>query len=135
VINLARLPWPMPLSILIGLASLGFLGLGVRTFILPEVAAAFFGAPATGAEALVFVKAYGARNIAISLTALTLLMLGERRGLAALLAFAAGVAGLDALTMHGYSGLAGSGKHMAYVALLGALAAAAGLLGHPVRQP
>jgi Domain of unknown function (DUF4267) len=118
------MPWRSPLTIAVTLASVFFLALGLRTFFFPEAAAAFFGAPATAPEALVFVKAYGARNIAIALTALALIRLDFRPGLVALLASAALVAALDALIMHGHAGLAGAAKHMAYVALLGGLALA-----------
>ncbi len=115
------LPLRSPLTIVITLASIVFLGLGARTFFLPEIASAFFGAPATAPEALVFVKAYGARNIAIALTALTLIWLDYRPGLVALLTFAALVAALDATVMYGFSGMAGAAKHLAYVVLLGGL--------------
>jgi hypothetical protein len=77
----------------------------------------------------VFVKAYGARNIAIALTAMALIALDLRRGLGALLACAALVAALDALNMHGFSGWPGAAKHVAYIAGLGGLAAAVLLTG------
>jgi hypothetical protein len=118
-----------PLTLVVGAASVAFLGLGLRTFLAPEAAAAFFGAPATAPEALVFVKAYGARNIAIALTALALIALDLRRGLGALLVCAAVVAALDALNMYGFSGWGGAAKHMGYVVGLGGLAAAVLLLG------
>jgi hypothetical protein len=116
------LAWRSPLTIVLCLAGIAFLGLGMRTFFMPEAAAAYFGAPSGAPEALVFVKAYGARNIAIALLALTLVWLDQRRVLAALLALAALVAALDASVMFGYSGLAGAAKHLAYVAGLGGLA-------------
>jgi Domain of unknown function (DUF4267) len=125
-----NLPWRSPLTIVVSLASVFFLALGLRTFFFPEAAAAFFGAPATAPEALVFVKAYGARNIAIALTALALIRLDFRPGLVALLACAALVAALDATVMFGFSGLAGAAKHMVYVAVLGGLALAVAFLGH-----
>jgi Domain of unknown function (DUF4267) len=120
--------WRSPLTIVIAVASVVFLALGLRTFFFPEAAAAFFGAPSIAPEALVFVKAYGARNIAIALTALALIRLDFRPGLVVLLACAALVAALDALTMHLHAGMAGAAKHIAYVAFLGALAAATALL-------
>jgi hypothetical protein len=123
------LQWRSPLTVIVTLASIFFLGLGARTFFLPEAASAFFGAPATAPEALVFVKAYGARNIAIALTALTLVRLDFRPGLVALLAFAALVAALDAVVMFGFSGMAGAAKHVAYVAALGGLSLATARLG------
>ena len=116
------LAWRSPLTITLILAAIAFLGLGARTFFLPEVAAAFFGAPATAPEALVFVKAYGARNIAIALLALTLIRLDLRVPLAALLALAALTAALDASAMFGFSGLPGAAKHLAYLVVLGGLA-------------
>jgi hypothetical protein len=111
-----------PLTITLVLVAVAFLGLGARTFFLPEVASAFFGAPATAPEAPVFVKAYGARNIAIALLALTLIRLDLRAPLAALLALAALTAALDASAMFGVSGLPGAAKHLAYLVVLGGLA-------------
>jgi hypothetical protein len=123
------LQWRSPLTIVITVASVFFLGLGARTFLLPEAASAFFGAPATAPEALVFVKAYGARNIAIALTALALIRLDFRSGLVVLLACAALVAALDASVMYGFSGIAGAAKHVAYVVVLGGLSVATARLG------
>jgi Domain of unknown function (DUF4267) len=123
------LQWRSPLTLILMLACILFLGLGARTFFLPEAASAFFGAPATSPEALVFVKAYGARNIAIALTALALIRLDFRPGLVALLAFAALVAALDASVMYGFSGMAGAAKHMIYVVVLGGLSRATARLG------
>jgi Domain of unknown function (DUF4267) len=127
--NTRDLQWRSPLTITVTLASVLFLGLGARTFFLPEAASAFFGAPATAPEALVFVKAYGARNIAIALTALALIRLDFRPGLVALLAFAALVAALDASVMYGFSGVAGAAKHVVYVVVLGGLSLAVARLG------
>ncbi len=116
------LPVRSPMTIVLLLASLAFLGLGLRTFFLPASAAAFYGAPTESAEALVFVKAYGARNIGISLLALTLIYLDAGMGVGALLAAAALIAGLDAAIMLGHAGFGGALKHLIYVAVLGALA-------------
>ena len=79
-----NLAWRSPLTIILVLAAVAFLGLGLRAFLIPEAASAFFGAPTTAPEAPVFVKAYGARNIAIALLALTLIRLDLRAPLAAL---------------------------------------------------
>jgi Domain of unknown function (DUF4267) len=128
------LQWRSPPTIVVAVASVLFLALGARTFFLPEAASAFFGAPATTPEALVFVKAYGARNIAIALTALALIRLDFRPGLVALLAFAALVAALDASVMYGFSGMAGAAKHVAYVAALGGLSLATARLGRAEKQ-
>ncbi len=113
-----------PIAIVLGLAATTFLLLGLRTYLMPENAAPYYGVATTAPEAMVFVKAYGARNIAISLMAFLLLVLDQRRALAGLLFLTAGVAGLDALVMFGYSGLSGSAKHLAYVAVLLGLSAA-----------
>jgi len=123
------LPWRAPLTLILVLASVVFLALGLRTFFFPVAASAFYGAPAQTPEALIFVKAYGARNIALSLLALTLIRLDHWLGVVALLALVAGVAGLDALIMHQHAGFAGAAKHLLYVAGLSSLAAGAWLVG------
>lgn len=118
------LPARSPMTIVLLVASLAFLCLGLRTFFLPASAAAFYGAPTEAAEALVFVKAYGARNIGISLLALALLYLDAGLGIGALLAAAALIAGLDAAIMLGHAGFGGALKHIVYVAVLGGLSVA-----------
>jgi hypothetical protein len=118
------LAWRSPLTIILCLAVVAFLALGLRTYLWPAAAAAFFGAATDNPEALVFVKAYGARNIAISLTALALVWLDARMGVASLLAAAALVAALDASTMYAFSGMAGAAKHLVYVVGLSGLATA-----------
>lgn len=122
ILNPRDLRWLAPLTLVLLGASLVFLGLGLRTFLFPASAAAFYGVQTKAAEALVFVQAYGARNIAISLLALMLIALDHRRAFAALLAAAALVAALDAVIMFGWSGTAGAAKHLIYVGVLGALA-------------
>ncbi len=116
------LPVRSPLTILLIAASLVFLGLGLRTFLWPGSAAAFYGVPTDVAEALVFVKAYGARNIAISLLALALIYLDAGLGMGVLLAAAALVATLDAVIMQNHAGFAGAIKHLLYTATLSGLA-------------
>ncbi len=116
------LPARSPLTILLVAASLVFLGLGLRTFIWPATAAAFYGVPTESADALVFVKAYGARNIAISLIALALIYLDAALGIGMLLAAAALVAALDASIMQNHAGFAGATKHLIYMAILSGLA-------------
>jgi hypothetical protein len=126
------LAWRAPSTIIVMVASGLFFLLGLRTFFFPEAAARFFGAPSSSAEAMVFVKAYGARNIAISLMAAALIWLDLRLALAILLALAALVAGLDAASMFAFSGWPGAAKHVAYVLALGALAATVG--SHSARR-
>jgi Domain of unknown function (DUF4267) len=116
------LAWRSPLTLVLLGAGVLFLGLALRTFLFPASAAAFYGVETKAAEAFVFVQAYGARNIVISLLALTFIGLDHRRALAALLAGAALVAALDAVIMFGWSGAAGAAKHLLYVGVLGALA-------------
>ncbi len=116
------LPVRSPLTILLLAASLVFLGRGLRTFFWPAAAAAFYGVPTVSADALVFVKAYGARNVAISLLALALIYLDAAAGVGVLLAAAALVAALDASIMQGHAGFAGAIKHLLYTATLGCLA-------------
>ena len=116
-----NLLWRSPLSIVLALASIAFLVLGLRTFFFPEAAAAFYGAPTAAPEALIFVKAYGARNIGISLLAMALLWLDAWLGVAMLLAAAALIAALDASIMWGHAGFGGALKHLIYVGVLSGL--------------
>lgn len=113
-----NMPWRSPITIVLVILCVAFLGMGLRTFVLPGSAAAYFGVPTDASDALAFVKAYGARNIAISLTAMALLWLDARQGLAMLLACAALVALLDASILYGRDGLTGAARHLAYVAVL-----------------
>lgn len=129
-----NLAWRSPLTIVLIIASIAFLGLGLRTFFLPSQAAAFFGVATEAPDALVFVKAYGARNIAISLIAFALLWFDVRAGMIVLLSSAALVAALDASIMFGQAGLSGAAKHLAYVAGLLGLAVFT-YLADPRRAP
>ncbi len=119
-----NLAWRAPITIILAVASVAFLALALRTFLLPATAAAYYGVATDMPEALVFVKAYGARNIAISLSVMAFLWLDQRKALVVLLAGAALVAALDASIMFGQSGLAGAVKHIAYAGGLSGLAAA-----------
>ena len=100
------------------LAALIFLALGVRALLAPAGAAAFFGLPVESADGLAFVRAFGARNIGLSLLALTLLALDMRLGLAALFFAAAVIAGLDFSIVATYVGALPALKHLGYVAAL-----------------
>jgi len=99
-----------------GIAALFFLGIGLRAVLAPAGAAAFFGLPVPGADGLAFVRVFGARNVGLSLLALTLLVLDVRLGLAALFLAAAVIAGLDAWIVTTHAGAAHALKHFAYVA-------------------
>jgi hypothetical protein len=99
-----------------GLAALAFLGIGLRAVLAPAGAAAFFGLPVPAAEGLPFVQVFGARNVGLSLLALTLLVLDVRLGVAAVFLAAALIAGLDAWIVTTHAGVARALKHLAYVA-------------------
>lgn len=99
--------------------SIVFLGLGLRTLLMPVSASAYYGLPLGAAETgLAFVQAYGARNVGLSLVAAALLAMNLRRGFAAVLLGATLIAGLDVLIVSSWAGLAEAAKHFAYVAVL-----------------
>ncbi len=118
-----------PMTWVVAFAAFVFLLLGLRTLLFPASAAAFYGIPATAPEALAFVKAYGARNIAISLLAMTLLVLDVRKGIVALLGFAALIAALDAWIVASHAGMGTAAKHFVYVIVLSGLALATAWTG------
>ena len=124
-----------PMTWVIATVVLGFLLLGLRTVLFPASAAAFYGVPATAPEALSFVQAYGARNIALSLLAATLLVLDVRSGIVALLAYAALIAVLDAWIVTSAAGLGAALKHFAYVVGLSGLALATAWTGRRAVVP
>ena len=97
------------------LAALAFLGLGLRALLAPTGAAASFGVPVVSADGLAFVRAFGARNIGLSLIALTLVALDMRRGLAAVFCAAALIAALDFSIVATHSGALGAVKHLGYL--------------------
>lgn len=100
------------------LAALIFLGLGVRALLAPAGASAFFGVPVDSPDGLAFVRAFGARNIGLSLIALALLALDMRLGLAALFFAAALIAGLDFSIVATNAGTLRGLKHLGYVVAL-----------------
>lgn len=103
---------------LAALAALVFLGLGLRALLDPGGASAFFGVPVAGEDGLAFVRVYGARNVGISLVALSLIALDMRLGLAAVLFAAALIAGLDFAVVASHSGALRAAKHLGYVVAL-----------------
>ena len=111
-----------PLTWVLGVAMTIFLALGLRTFFFPASAAAFYGIPTGSLEALAFVQAYGARNVAISLIAFSLLAQDARNGIAALLCGAALIAALDFWIVISHAGTGPALKHIVYVVVLSGLA-------------
>lgn len=99
------------------LAATGFLFLGLRTFIFPSSAAIFYGAPEAEPAALMFVQAYGARNIAISFAVIWLLAGREYTALPRLLFPVALIATLDAWIVYDSVGV-GFAKHIVYTAVI-----------------
>ena len=109
------LPWNAISTWLAILAALVFLAIGLRAFLAPAGAASFFGLPVPDANGLSFVRVFGARNIGISLLALTLIILDIRMGLAALFLAAGIIAGLDAWIVTSNAGISHAIKHFAYL--------------------
>lgn len=97
------------------LAALLFFGLGLRALVAPTAAAASFGVPLLSGDGLAFVRAFGARNIGLSLVALALIALDKRRGLAAVFCAAALIAALDFAIVATQAGASHAVKHLAYV--------------------
>lgn len=112
------LPWAAPTTWVALLAALVFLALGLRAVLDPASAAAFFGLPVPTSEGLAFVQVFGARNIGLSLLALTLLILDLRTGLAAVFLAAGVIAGLDAWIVLFHAGFKFALKHFAYLVAL-----------------
>jgi hypothetical protein len=92
-----QLPWKGPLAWAVALVALALLAIGVRAMWMPSVAAAGFGVPLSGGEGLIYVQAFGARNIGLSLFALTMVALDQRLSLGVLFVCAALIATLDGL--------------------------------------
>jgi hypothetical protein len=98
--TLARaLPWNGRLVWVVALVALALLALGVRAMLAPLAAATGFGVPLGGAEGLIYVQAFGARNIGLSLFALAMIALDQRRALGVLFVCAALIATLDGLIL------------------------------------
>lgn len=90
------LPWASPLLWASATLSLLLLAVGVRALIAPGQAAAGYGFPVSSPEAHVFVQAFGARNIGLSLFAIDAIVFDHRSSLAVLFLCAAGIAVIDA---------------------------------------
>jgi hypothetical protein len=100
---------------LAALAAMGFMALGLRALVAPATAAASFGVPVDGAAGLAFVQAFGARNVGLSVVALTLIVLDLRLGLAALFFAAALIAGVDFSIVATHQSVLKAAKHVGYV--------------------
>lgn len=112
------LPWNAISTWLAILATLVFLALGLRALLAPAGAASSFGLAVPDANGLSFVQVFGARNIGLSLLALTLIILDIQIGLAVLFLAAAVIAGLDAWIVTSNSGVSRALKHFAYIFVL-----------------
>jgi len=117
-----NLPWRSGTTVLVIASAAVFLVMGARALVVPAAQSAFFGIPIESGDGLAFVQAYGARNIGLALTALALVALDMRRGLAALFAAASIIAVCDFAIVSSAAGFAPAAKHLGYVAAL-ALAA------------
>ena len=100
-----QLPWKGPLAWVVALVALALLAIGARAMWIPSQAAAGFGVPLSGGEGLIYVQAFGARNIGLSLFALTMVALDQRCALGVLFVCAALIATLDGLIVATHLGL------------------------------
>ena len=80
------LPMTLPMTLAALLASGVFGAIGLRCLLAPGGGARFFGVPVTDRGGESYVRAMGARNLGLALTALALIAMGLRAGLASLLA-------------------------------------------------
>jgi hypothetical protein len=111
---------PTALAALVAAALLG--AIGVRCLIAPNGGARFFGVPVIDPGGESFVRAMGARNLGLALTAAALVAMGLRAGLASLIAAAALMAALDAMIVLRGAGPSKAAKHIAYVPIFAAFA-------------
>ncbi|MEM8776764.1 MAG: DUF4267 domain-containing protein [Pseudomonadota bacterium] len=120
--NMRSLPYRAPSTIILLALASGFLFLGVRGIIFPSAGAATLGIHASTIDGLGLMQTTAARNIGLSLLALSMIIFDQRRALAGLLFAAAFVSILDFLIVLQTSGLNRSIKHLAYFLLLCAFA-------------
>ena len=109
------LPWNAVSTWIAIIAALVFLVLGLRALLAPVGAASFFGLPVPDVKGLAFVRAFGARNIGLSLLALALIVLDLRMGLAVLFLAAGTISGLDAWIVTSNAGIVYAIKHFVYL--------------------
>ena len=115
-------PLTLPMSVAAVLAAVLFGAIGLRCLLAPVGGALFFGVPVVDRGGESFVRAMGARNLGLALTAGALIALGQRAGLASLIAAAAVMAMLDAGIVLRAAGLTSAAKHFAYVPAFAAFA-------------
>jgi hypothetical protein len=113
IVVAAPLTLPMTMGAL--LAAVLFGAIGLRCLVAPNGGARFFGVPVIDLGGESFVRAMGARNLGLALTAAALIATGIRAGLASLIAAAAIMAALDAVIVLRAAGLSKAAKHFAYV--------------------
>jgi hypothetical protein len=117
------LPYTAVTTWILMLAACAFLVIGLRALLAPSAAAAFYGLPpAQNLDGRAFVRAFGARNIGLSLLALGLVFLDARRGIAVVLGAAALIALIDAWIVVTHADLIRAAKHVGYVVALGGFA-------------
>jgi hypothetical protein len=121
------LTWRSPTTWIAAIASLGFFAIGARAILQPLAAGAGFGVQLEPGDGLVFVQAFGARNIGPSVLALLLLFFGRRRSLGLL--FACGA--LDAGILAEHAGAAAAALRPAVIALVLLASGAGRLRGAP----
>jgi hypothetical protein len=104
----------MPMTVAAVLAAALFGAIGLRCLFVPSRGARFFGVPLVDPGGESFVRAMGARNLGLALTAAALVATGVRTALASLIAAAAIIAMLDAVIVLRAAGPSKAAKHFAY---------------------
>ena len=118
--TLRSLPLNVTSTWVAALASMLFFGIGLRALLSPEGASAGYGVSINSGEGLAFVRAFGARNVGLSLVALALIVLDMRAGLAAVFFASAVIAVCDLIIVAGQAGAPAAAQHLVAVVALGA---------------
>ena len=111
-----------PARIITIVAAVAWLAIGVAELISPHGWDASYGVTLTHDDGLTFVRAVGARNIAISLIALFFALRGMRTALAAVFAAIAVIAAMDFATVSNAVGAGHAIKHACFVVITAGIA-------------
>lgn len=113
------LPYRAPLTITLIALAIAFFLLGLRGLVFPGVAAATLGVPTASPDGFGLMQTTAARNLGLSLLAISMIIFDQRRALAGLLFAAALISILDFAIVWQINGLTASIKHIGYFCLLG----------------
>ncbi len=112
-----------PARIITIVVAVAWLAIGVAELISPHGWDASYGVTLSHDDGFTFVRAVGARNIALSLIALFFALRGMRTALAAVFAAIAVIAAMDFATVSNAVGAGHAIKHACFVAVMAGVAA------------